>query len=253
MASGRLPLATNQNAINSPFRGLAPVSGKRTRAQAETTKETIMSQPPSKRQIINVDHHHHDRDENLAPRTLTRQSISVRDADNKLFMKRSGNTPMTAFEKRLVAAKEGRGSTPHQQTVENNSPDASKKPSDSLDNIRQWQRHYRKAFPTFTFYFESVPDEARQKYSRLVQSLGAKEEKFFSKDVTHVVTTRPIPSEKSASRTQLDYHDHGRHDQPHRTIDPSLLDRRGDSGRRTTDILDATLQARQNQNVATHG
>lgn len=58
-----------------------------------------------------------------------------------------------------------------------------------------------------------------------------REEKFFSKDITHVITTRPIPPAKKTSgpdaahhATDQDNDRRGQYDMP-RTIDPSLLSR----------------------------
>jgi regulatory subunit for Cdc7p protein kinase len=74
-------------------------------------------------------------------------------------LKKPGNAPPTAFERKLAAARK---------------PASAHKPTaDSLESIRQWQRHYRKAFPQFVFYFESVPDDVRTKVSRQIQYLGA--------------------------------------------------------------------------------
>ncbi|GAM89699.1 hypothetical protein ANO11243_077380 [Dothideomycetidae sp. 11243] len=253
MASGRIPLASNQNAINSPFRGFAPISGKRTRAQVETTRENAHGQPPVKRIALEGDN-----DENVAPRALTRQSQAQKEAESRLFMRKPGNAPMTAFERKLVAAREGKLDS-HQEPQGIQSPEGSRKTSDSLDNIRQWQRHYRKAFPTYVFYFESVPDDTRQKMSRLIQSLGAKEEKFFSRTVTHVVTTRPIPSAKSQLHNGHNHLDNDKHIPLQRTIDPALLDKRDGSHingaiRRTTDLshsMDARKLASQATDILT--
>lgn len=44
---------------------------------------------------------------------------------------------------------------------------------DSLDSIRQWQRHYKKAFFSFVFYFDALPEEDRGRYSKVIRSLGA--------------------------------------------------------------------------------
>lgn len=41
------------------------------------------------------------------------------------------------------------------------------------ETLRQWQRYYRKAFPTFVFYFESIPGDVRQKCVRQIMGLGA--------------------------------------------------------------------------------
>ncbi|KAI4721409.1 hypothetical protein E4T48_02352 [Aureobasidium sp. EXF-10727] len=231
MSSKRLPLANNSNAVNSPFRSVNPVSGKRSRQQDPRDA----GQPPTKKQVLELDH-----DENQQPRSLIRQSLAQQEKDAQLFLRKPGNAPPTAFERKLAAARK---------------PPSAQKPlqrtADSLESIRQWQRHYRKAFPQFVFYFESVPDDVRTKVSRQIQYLGAKEEKFFSRSVTHVVTTRPIPPEL-ASTSFDDGHGTSKNDSHHaslKTIDPSLLDRPQDSNltgaqKKTADLLEASLQGR---------
>ncbi|KEQ74486.1 hypothetical protein M436DRAFT_43568 [Aureobasidium namibiae CBS 147.97] len=205
MTSKRLPLANNSNAVNSPFRTLNPVSGKRSRAQDPRDA----GQPPLKKQVLELDH-----DENQQPRSLIRQSLASQEKDAQLFLKKPGNAPPTAFERKLAAArKPASAQKPQQRTA------------DSLESIRQWQRHYRKAFPQFVFYFESVPDDVRTKVSRQIQYLGAKEEKFFSRSVTHVVTTRPIPPELAS--TSFDH-------------DSTLTG----AQKKTADLLEASLQGR---------
>ena len=167
MANRRLPLANNPNAANSPFRNVAPVSGKRTRAQATDARDLLQGQPPLKKQVIDLGN-----DENTAPRSFTRHSLGEKEAENKVFMRKPSNAPMTALERKLVAARERKPAQPQVQQHEEKSPEK-KKSNDSLENIRQWQRHYKKAFPQFVFYFESVPDDVRRKISLQVQSLGA--------------------------------------------------------------------------------
>jgi regulatory subunit for Cdc7p protein kinase len=153
MTSKRLPLANNSNAVNSPFRTLNPVSSKRSRPQDPRDA----GQPPTKKQVLDLDH-----DENQQPRSLIRQSLASQEKDAQLFLKKPGNAPPTAFERKLAAArKPASAQKPLQRTA------------DSLESIRQWQRHYRKAFPQFVFYFESVPDDVRTKVSRQIQYLGA--------------------------------------------------------------------------------
>lgn len=55
-----------------------------------------------------------------------------------------------------------------------------------------------------------------------------REEKFFSINITHVVTTRPIPSEKAVQDDGGAGTDAHTHEQP-KTIDPSLLNRTAES------------------------
>ncbi|PYH93983.1 zf-DBF-domain-containing protein [Aspergillus ellipticus CBS 707.79] len=49
------------------------------------------------------------------------------------------------------------------------------------------------------FYFDSIPDKIRNHFAKQVLALGAREEKFFSHRVSHVVTSRPIPPELEAA------------------------------------------------------
>ncbi|KAL1306074.1 hypothetical protein AAFC00_004197 [Neodothiora populina] len=248
MSSRRVPLANNTAAVNSPFRTIAAVSGKRTRANNPEARDILHGQPPSKKQAIDTTEY----DENTAPRTLTRQSLAQQEAEAKLFMRKPTNAAPTAFEKKLAAARDKKPTT----TTSTQKVDPRvQKQGDSLETIRQWQKHYKKAFPQYVFYFESVPEDVRSKVSRQIQYLGAKEEKFFSKSVTHVVTTRAVPSELANTSPEDGHHaNSSKAEQGHgsmRTIDPSLLLDRSQgpqqlSGaqRKTANLLEATLQGR---------
>ena len=44
---------------------------------------------------------------------------------------------------------------------------------DSIETLLQWQSHYRKAFPDFVFYFESVPDDTRRQCLKDIHAFGA--------------------------------------------------------------------------------
>ncbi|KAG5519177.1 hypothetical protein PMAC_002265 [Pneumocystis sp. 'macacae'] len=59
--------------------------------------------------------------------------------------------------------------------------------------IREWQKQYRRAFPSFKFYFDSVDQNMKHKLIKQINKLGGTVEAFFSRNVTHVITTRPIP------------------------------------------------------------
>jgi len=165
MTNRRIPLANNPNAANSPFRNVPSVAGKRTRAQSNDPREHILGQPPSKKQLIDVDN-----DENVGSRQFTRQSQNEKEAEGRVFMRKPSNAPMTALERKLLASREKKVVQPVQV---DESPEKNRKPGDGLENIRQWQRHYKRAFPQFVFYFESVPDDVRRKMSQQVQMLGA--------------------------------------------------------------------------------
>ncbi|KAF2262673.1 hypothetical protein CC78DRAFT_519625 [Lojkania enalia] len=165
MTNRRVPLATLQNATNSPLRATV-VGGKRQRSHASEQRDLPYGQPPPKKQIVEVD------DAEARRNGLVRRS----------------NAPPTAFQRKLEAAREVKA-VPKQ---------ADRNPrglNENLETIRQWQRHYRKMFPSFVFFFESIPEDVRSKVSRQAQTLGAREVKFFSREATHVITTRPIPAE----------------------------------------------------------
>ncbi|KAI5308266.1 hypothetical protein KEM55_006146, partial [Ascosphaera atra] len=78
--------------------------------------------------------------------------------------------------------------------------------------------------------------------------LPKKEEKFFSKAVTHVVTTRPIPPELQAA--PANGHDPSPADSVAQTVNPSLLEKtrdgvsRADGKGMTTDVLFRARQMR---------
>ncbi|WFD32064.1 Cdc7p-Dbf4p kinase complex regulatory subunit [Malassezia sp. CBS 17886] len=62
---------------------------------------------------------------------------------------------------------------------------------------RQWKAAFGRAFPRFVFYLDSIDDTPKRTLSAQIAQLGARSqqhvEDFFSRSVTHVVTTRPIP------------------------------------------------------------
>lgn len=143
MSNRRVPLANLQNATNSPLRAPA-VPGKRQRSHASEQRDLPYCQPPSKKQIVEVD-----------------------DAESRRhgLVRRSGAQP-TALTRKLEAAREVKA-------VPKQSERAQRLANENLENIRQWQRHYRKMFPQFIFYFESIPEDARYKVTTQVKALGS--------------------------------------------------------------------------------
>ncbi|KAK9899130.1 hypothetical protein P389DRAFT_44432 [Cystobasidium minutum MCA 4210] len=66
---------------------------------------------------------------------------------------------------------------------------------DALD----WKKKYKRAFKSFVFYFDGFDAARKREAEKCVKDLGAQVESFFSKQVSHVVTTRPIPAPERAS------------------------------------------------------
>ncbi|KAL4922429.1 Dfp1/Him1, central region-domain-containing protein [Aspergillus aurantiobrunneus] len=200
--STRRPLANVPNATNSPHRvGLVPAKRPRT---ATTQVDIPYGQPPPKKQVV---------DGTGADSQFTNQTkvSTVQGTDSKLFTRRTNNAQPSAFEKKLVAVRD-KERQPQPKATKQEKP-----PAENI-SIRQWQRHYRKAFPHFVFYFDSVPIDVRSKCSRQVIALGAREEKFFSRLVTHVVTSRSIPPE-----TDRRAHTEHAHDTPQEEIGDGML------------------------------
>ncbi|KAF2130361.1 hypothetical protein P153DRAFT_365973 [Dothidotthia symphoricarpi CBS 119687] len=194
MSNRRVPLASLQNATNSPLRAPA-IGGKRQRSHASEQRDMSYGQPPPKKQIIEVD-----------------------DAEARRhgLIRRSGAQP-TALTRKLEAARENKVPPRH--------ADKAQRASNDLDTIRQWQRHYRKLFPQFVFYFDSVSEPQKDKLMSRAQILGSRENTFFSKEATHVITTRPIPADVDSSSSS---HAKG-------TVNPAQLENK-------RSVFDAALQ-----------
>jgi regulatory subunit for Cdc7p protein kinase len=52
-------------------------------------------------------------------------------------------------------------------------PSRSKSTAEQAETVRQWQKHYRRIFPNFVFFFDNVQDESRKKFSTQIRLLGA--------------------------------------------------------------------------------
>jgi regulatory subunit for Cdc7p protein kinase len=156
------------NAVNSPFRTTQSVAGKRTRAQLG---ENVYGQPPAKKQLLDANG---EGGENIDPLKRTATVISNEKLDEPFLSKRTSTAPPTAFERKLASVREKKPAQQPQQPQQLQRADRSQAlKGDNLENVRQWQRHYRRQFPQFVFYFDSVPDDVRQKAIRQVRSLGA--------------------------------------------------------------------------------
>ena len=157
MASRRVPLSNVPNAANSPFRAVAVAASKRARSQANVTEEIPYDEPPpAKKQIIEV--------ERAVPRTPPPRK-QPQPTEGRVLNRRPIDTQLSAFDRKLLAVKD--------KTVHGRGARIERNGDESLDTLRQWQKHYRKVFPSFVFYFESVPEDARRQCSRHLHAFGA--------------------------------------------------------------------------------
>jgi len=155
MSSKRIPLANNPNAANSPFRN---ATAKRSRAQVEGKDAENIYSPPKKKQLIGIE----------GNGTRRAQHISPDEREGRVFLGKADGAASNAFARKLAAAREARHPQPRP---------AEKEPKTlviaDIDTVKQWRRHYRKVFPTFVFYFESLPADVSVRSSKQIQSLGA--------------------------------------------------------------------------------
>jgi regulatory subunit for Cdc7p protein kinase len=103
-----------------------------------------------------------------------RRKIPSSTLEGRVFEKGITNGQPTAFQRKLVAARE-RGAMMLKVTKNNEGP-----APQNLETIRQWQKHYRKVFPEYTFYFESIPEDLKARFSRQIANLGAVCSALFS-------------------------------------------------------------------------
>lgn len=146
MANRRVPLASLQNATNSPMRAPA-INGKRQRSHASEQRDIAHGQPPAKKLMVETDD---------------------ADARRSGLIRRSA-APPTALTKKLEAAREQKAA-PKTTRPNTRGPEVT---ASNLETIRNWQRHYRKLFPQFVFWYESVPDDLKSKIARQAQLLGS--------------------------------------------------------------------------------
>ncbi|CAN8097674.1 unnamed protein product [Discula destructiva] len=207
MSTRRAPLSSNSNAANSPMRtrpsgSLASVLDKhrhQKRAHASVQREELYGQPPPpKKQLLNDG----SKEAVRCPPPVRQVKIPVKREPGRLHKEEK-----TSQSANIRTAQQ----------------------EDEATRIRRWREATRANFPDYVFYFESAPDDKRSKLVKQIMQLGGREEKFFSKDITHVITTRSIPNDLS-TRTPSENapaQNQTQRVQPHmpKTIDPSLLSR----------------------------
>lgn len=152
----RAPLANIPNATNSPQRLLTNSGAKRSRAVANFSQQE--NEPAQKRVALDK------QDAGSVPVTPRRRLQST-NTEGRVFERGNGEQGSTSFQRRLVAARDRASAPRATKTVEASTKD--------VENIRQWQKHYRKIFPTFSFYFDSVSEDQKTRYLRVINHLGA--------------------------------------------------------------------------------
>ncbi|KAH6610627.1 g1 s regulator [Trichoderma cornu-damae] len=212
MSSKRAPLASNPNVANSPLRAPSILAGyaKPKRSFATVQREEPYGQPPPvKKQAL----------ENGAQRAVRSPSKPLTRAPAHIVVPRNPS----AVPRPVVRDRSSRTAT----------ASATRATQDVDSEKEVWKKHHRAKFPKMVFYFESIPDDIRAKLTKRVTYLGARQEPFFSIDVTHVVTTRAIPPEKpETGDAEVEASEEQEPEEQPQTINPSLLDRNTAARRR---------------------
>lgn len=156
MSGRRVPLSSNPNAVNSPYRiGSTAAASKQKRSYATIQREDSYGHPPpAKKQMLDSYHR--------SLRTPPRQQSTQSSAEGRVFTRKSNTSQPSAFERKCVAVRE----RPTQQTVPKGDPA-------TQEENRQWLKHWKRNFPKCVFYFESLPEDARLKCTKQVTALGA--------------------------------------------------------------------------------
>lgn len=165
MASKRIPLASNPNAVNSPLR--SNTAAKRSRAQLGDLRERIQDfdqPPPKKKQVLES--------AQLGPRRT--HAIAVTDRDGRVFESRADHAPLNDFQRRILASRDVRDLRAREQLrLQQFEREQESIRHADKEQIKTWQKHYRRAFPSFVFFFESLPEHAAARASRAIAQLGA--------------------------------------------------------------------------------
>ncbi|KAI5849829.1 Dfp1/Him1, central region-domain-containing protein [Tricharina praecox] len=224
----RAPLTNNPNAINSPFQ-MTAASTKRSRSQS-AQKDASFGQPPPKKQAVDINP--------AILRTPVRRSPTTTGAPPP-FVDIAGRgrkvQPDAPFA--IDSTSHAERARKASKAVVQQIPQAPGADQQTLD-VRAWQKHYRKAFPAYVFFFESIPQDVLLKAQKQISTLGATCEKYFSAKVTHLITNRTLPYDNSYAATAKW--------NSRTTVNPALIDQRADQRKSTrgggTDIL---LKARE--------
>lgn len=186
--SRRAPLSNLPNAVNSTTMPTpqTTTSMKRSRSASAIQRDVPFGQPPPKKQALEAP----TTPTQPALRTPIRRSNSTLEAAAKAAVPRRPS---------VRAARPGLAACPpafvditgqqqqQQQLQQYQSQQVARRQSahairaaeavgaDAQGNsdVRAWQRHYRKAFPSYVFFFENIPADVLVKAQKQITSLGA--------------------------------------------------------------------------------
>lgn len=157
MASRRVPLASNPQAVNSPIR---PNSGATKRPRDETRQLQEDQPPAKKRQLVEPAQH----------AQYGAKTTPTNNRDSRVFDSKNLTGPHD-FQKKLAVSR-GTRNVDNQQRQRRQEEQVKARPTEK-DQINTWRKHYQRVFPSFVFYFESLTPDAKNTSLRAVSQLGA--------------------------------------------------------------------------------
>ncbi|KAF2964879.1 hypothetical protein GQX73_g8708 [Xylaria multiplex] len=222
MSGRRVPLASNQNVANSPLRSTV-LKQKRTLAQLQR-EEPYGQPPPAKKLVLDAS----------TQRVVKSPSQQLRVPKSQIPVQTRRPTNHTTSDTR--SAREKTAAPVTEYTAKD------------VEEIQNWKNHHRARFPKSLFYFDQIPSDVAHRLKRQIAALGGRETAFFSVDVTHVITSRAIPTEDTTVRDNS--HNMATEKEVVRpeqeqaeTINPSLLTRVSNPTTKRK-LFDADLRAR---------
>ncbi|KAI8950388.1 Dfp1/Him1, central region-domain-containing protein [Xylaria longipes] len=232
MSSRRVPLSANQNVANSPLR---PAAFKQKRTLAQLQREEPYGQPPpAKKLVVDASTQRVVKSPSQQPR-VTKSQIPVQSRRPT-----GHNTVDTKLARERAAARQ-------QQLQEAAAVAEYEYTEKDIEEIQNWKNHHRARFPKSLFYFDQIQGDVARGLKRQIAALGGRETAFFSVDVTHVITSRTIPTEDTTRGNGRDMTVEKEAAQPEQeqaeTINPSLLTRVPNTSIKSR-LFDADVRAR---------
>ncbi|KAI1322586.1 hypothetical protein F5Y16DRAFT_35862 [Xylariaceae sp. FL0255] len=186
----RVPLSTNQNVANSPLRSTNALKQKRTLAHLQREESYDHHPPPAKKQILDAH----------SQRVAKSPSHQFRVTKSQIPVQQRRPTSHHTYDQK-VSKERAPPAIPiksqHHQHDDSASNDFS---TADVERIQTWLEHHRARFPKLVFYFDQVPSDVAHTLKKQISVLGGREAAFFSIEVTHIVTSRPVPTQDTASR-----------------------------------------------------
>lgn len=185
------------NQENVPLQSAAATPKKRTIPFEEPHARNVIVDSPSKRSRSSKTGTDSSNTEQSVGAALANDLHGIRVNESRRLSQSTHLAPSAAPSRRPqqppapAAATSIRTNRTVRELTEEYAPEARRRQSEQ----EVWRQRFLRAFPNFIFHFDSIDDATARKYTNLIQKLGGHVDQFFSRKVTHVITTRRVPDE----------------------------------------------------------